>query len=118
MHKGQTGPEGNYYIPNLNPGTYRLTVEASGFKRHVHEGLILRTSEQPRIDIQLEVGAVTESVNVSGTAPLLETETTSTGQILEGDTIVKIPVLQKYAFRIMLYLPSTSNINGQHVVVI
>ena len=34
-------------------------------------------------------------------------ETTSTGQILEGDTIVKIPVLQKYAFRIMLYLPST-----------
>lgn len=116
IHKGQTGPEGNYYIPNLSPGTYRLTVEASGFKRYVHEGIILRTSEQPRIDIQLEVGAVTESVNVSGTAPLLETETTSTGQILEGDTIVKIPVLQKYAFRIMLYLPSTSNINGQHVV--
>ena len=49
-------------------------------------------------------------------APLLETETTSTGQILEGETIVKIPVLQKYAFRILLYLPSTSNINGQHVV--
>ena len=35
---------------------------------------------------------------------------------MEGDTIVKIPVLQKYAFRILLYLPSTSNINGQHVV--
>jgi hypothetical protein len=111
-----TTPEGNYYVPNLNPGTYRLTVEAPGFKRYVREGIMLRTSEQPRLDIQLEVGAVTETINVAGSAPLLETETTSTGQILEGETIVKIPVLQKYAFRVLLYLPSTSNINGQHVV--
>lgn len=113
---GQTTAEGGYYIPNLIPGSYRLTVEAQGFKRYVREGIVLRTSEQPRIDVQLEVGAVTEIINVSGSAPLLETETTSTGQILEGETIVKIPVLQKYAFRILLYLPSTSNINGQHVV--
>jgi hypothetical protein len=112
----QTTSEGAYYVPNLIPGTYRLTIEAQGFKRYVREGIILRTSETPRIDVQLEVGAVTESINVSGSAPLLETETTATGQVLEGDTIVKIPVLQKYAFRILLYLPSTSNINGQHVV--
>lgn len=113
----QTNADGGWSrCRNLNPGTYRLTVEAQGFKRYVRQGIILRTSEQPRIDIRLEVGAVTESINVSGSAPLLETETTSTGQILEGETIVKIPVLQKYAFRILLYLPSTSNINGQHVV--
>lgn len=116
VSNSQTSPEGAYYVPNLIPGTYRLTIEAQGFKRYVREGVILRTSEQPRLDVQLEVGAVTESINVSGSAPLLETETTSTGQILEGDTIVKIPVLQKYVFRVLLYLPSTSNINGQHVV--
>jgi opacity protein-like surface antigen len=116
VSNGQTSAEGNYYLPNLNPGTYRLTIEAAGFKRYVREGLILRTSEQPRIDVQLEVGSVSDSVQVTGAPPLLETETTSTGQIMEGETIVKIPVLQKYAFRILLYLPSTSNINGQHVV--
>lgn len=116
VHKGQTTAEGAYYIPNLNPGTYQLTIEAAGFKRYVRDGLILRTSEQPRIDVQMEVGAVTDSIKVTGSAPLLETETTSTGQIIDGDTIVKIPVLQKYAFRVLLYLPSTSNINGQHVV--
>ncbi len=116
VYKGTTNPEGAYYVPNLNPGTYRLTIETQGFKRYVREGIILRTSEQPRIDVALEIGAVTESVQVTGAAPLLETETTSTGQVLEGETIVKIPVLQKYAFRILLYLPSTSNINGQHVV--
>src|ERR687896_2383100 len=116
VYNGETNAEGSYYVPNLNPGTYRITIQAQGFKRYVREGVILRTSEQPRIDVQLEVGAVTETINVTGAAPLLETETTSTGQILEGDTIVKIPVLQKYAFRVLLYLPSTSNINGQHVV--
>ena len=116
VYNGLTSPEGAYYVPNLIPGTYRLTIEATGFKRYIREGVILRTSEQPRIDVKLEVGAVTESIQVEASAPLLETETTATGQILEGETIVKIPVLQKYAFRILLYLPSTSNINGQHVV--
>jgi len=116
VYTGVTSPEGAYYVPNLIPGTYRLTIEASGFKRYVREGMVLRTSEQPRVDVKLEVGAVTESIQVDASAPLLETETTSTGQILEGETIVKIPILQKYAFRILLYLPSTSNMNGQHVV--
>ena len=116
VSNGETGPEGNYYVPYLAPGSYRLTIEAGGFKRYVREGIVLRTNEQPRIDVQLEVGNVTESIEVTGAPPLLETETSSTGQILEGSTIVKIPVLQKYAFRILLYLPSTSNINGQHVV--
>jgi hypothetical protein len=116
VYNGETNTEGAYYVPNLSPGTYRLTIQSQGFKRYVRDGIILRTSEQPRIDVQLEVGSVTESINVTGSAPQLETETTTTGQIMEGETIVKIPVLQKYAFRILLYLPSTSNINGQHVV--
>ncbi len=91
VYNGETNTEGGYYVPNLNPGTYRLTIQAQGFKRYVREGVILRTSEQPRIDVQLEVGSVTESINVAASAPLLETETTSTGQVLEGETIVKIP---------------------------
>jgi hypothetical protein len=113
---GVTSQEGDYYIPYLIPGPYLLTVEAAGFKRYVREGITLRINETPRVDVQLEVGAVTEAINVSGAAPLLETETSATGQIMEGQTIVKIPVLQKYAFRILLYLPGTSNMNGQHVV--
>src|SRR3982751_6807522 len=116
VYNGQTSAEGAYYVPNLIPGPYSLTIEAPGFKRYIREGMILRTSEQPRIDVKLEGGAITDSIQVEASAPLLETETTATGQILEGETIVKIPILQKYAFRILLYLPSTSNINGQHVV--
>ena len=48
VYNGLTSPEGAYYVPNLIPGTYRLTIEATGFKRYIREGVILRTSEQPR----------------------------------------------------------------------
>ena len=53
---------------------------------------------------------------VTGTAPLLETETSTSGQVLEGDTIEKIPVLQKAFYRIYLYMPGMNIINGQHAV--
>ncbi len=61
-----TSAEGSYYIPYLVPGEYRIKVTAAGFKEIVREGILLRSAEVPRIDINLEVGAVTESVTVSG----------------------------------------------------
>src|SRR5258708_25173589 len=67
--------EGTWYIPNLNPGNYQLRIEAAGFKAYVQDGISLRTAEQPRIDVKLDVGAVSESVMVTGSTPLLETET-------------------------------------------
>jgi len=111
-----TTNEGTWYVPNLNPGTYQLKIEASGFKSYVQNGILLRTAEQPRIDVKLEVGEVTQSVEVTGAAPLLETETAASGQVLEGQTIVKIPVLQKAFYRIYLYMPGMNVINGQHAV--
>src|SRR6266478_8092803 len=54
--------EGTWYIPNLNPGNYQLRIEAAGFKAYVQDGISLRTAEQPRIDVKLDVGGVSESV--------------------------------------------------------
>jgi hypothetical protein len=107
-----TNSEGSYYLPYLQPGTYRLTVEAAGFKRYVRDGIIVRTGEIPRIDIQLEVGAVTESVQVSGAPPLLDTETATSGQVLDGDLLVKVPVSQKRAIRMLFYMPGANAIGG------
>src|SRR5437762_8857819 len=86
--------EGTWYIPNLNPGDYQLKIEAAGFKTYVQDGISLRTAEQPRIDVRLEVGSVSEAIMVTGSTPLLDTETATSGQVLEGQTIVKLPVLQ------------------------
>lgn len=112
----QTTGEGTYYVPTLNPGTYKVQIEFQGFKTYVRDGIVLRTAEQPRIDVQLEVGALSESVSVSGAAPLLETETSASGAVMEGTTIIKMPVLQKAFNRIVLYTPGMQVVNGQHAI--
>src|SRR5262245_17091901 len=48
LSETKTSAEGGYYVPYLNPGTYRITLEASGFKRKVHDGVIVRSGETPR----------------------------------------------------------------------
>ncbi len=115
-----TTTEGTWYIPNLNPGNYQLRIEANGFKTYVQDGISLRTAEQPRLDVKLDVGNVSESVLVTGAPPLLETETSTSGQVLEGQTLVKMPVLQKAFYRIYLYMPGMNVISAggseQHAV--
>src|SRR6266542_4319744 len=76
-----TKADGGYYVPYLLPGTYRLTVEAAGFKSYVHGGIELRIDESPRINVQMEVGQLSDTVSVVASAPLLETETSAAGQV-------------------------------------
>src|ERR1041385_4922068 len=62
-----TNQDGYYYVPYLQPGNYALTVEAAGFKKSVRDGIELRTNDEPRLDIKLEVGSIAESVEVKAT---------------------------------------------------
>lgn len=116
VHEGETNAAGAYYIPNLPSGSYELAVEAQGFKKYVQAGLVLRINEQPRIDVTLQVGNVAESVQVNATPPLLETESAGNGQILDAELVQKLPVMQKFVHRVLLYMPGMTNINGQHAV--
>src|SRR5262249_43153227 len=61
---------GNYTLPLVKPGSYVLTCELSGFKQRRESGIVLETGQQARIDIQLEIGAVSESTTVQAEAPL------------------------------------------------
>ncbi len=116
VHDSVTNAEGGYYVPYLAPASYRLTVEMQGFKRHVQDGVVVRTGEIPRLDVRMELGNVTESVQVTGAPPLLETETSASGLVLSGDTLVAIPVSQKRPVRMMYYYPGTNSVNGYHVL--
>jgi hypothetical protein len=116
VYESTSSEAGDYYIPNLSSGTYQITTEATGFKTSVQRDLVLRINETPRINIKLEVGSVSESVNVSSRAPLLETEGAGVGQILEGSTVERLPVMQKFVHRVLLYMPDTNNINGAHAL--
>ena len=67
-----TASNGTYTVPFLIPGPYKVTAEAEGFKTSVRDGIDVQVQDRLRIDLALEVGAVTEYVEVTAEAPLLE----------------------------------------------
>lgn len=83
---------GAYTALYLLPGRYSVSVEAAGFKRLVRDGVELRVSERLALDLQLEVGAVQDVVNVTAEAPLLELNSATTGQIIDRRRITELPL--------------------------
>ena len=114
--KTPTSAQGAYYVPYLAPGSYRLTVEAAGFKRYVRDEILVSSGEVPRIDLQLEVGAMAESVTVTSASPLLETETSSSGQIISGDELTKMPINEKRVTQALYYYAGTNSMSGFHIL--
>src|SRR6266850_2552795 len=80
----ETNSEGIYRITFLRPGTYRVRITAPGFKSFIRENVELRVGATLPINVIMEVGAVAESFQVTAAAPLLETETSSTGTVIDG----------------------------------
>jgi hypothetical protein len=87
-----TASNGLYTFTNLKPGLYTLSIEAQGFKRFTREGLRLATGERVRVDVQLIIGSLDESVTVRADASLLRTETGSLGQVINNQKIVDLPL--------------------------
>ena len=87
-----TNESGRYFVPSLKPGVYTVTATATGFKKSVNAGVILQVNETARFDITMDVGAVTEEVTVSASAPLLETETSNRGAVLDERKIIELPL--------------------------
>src|SRR5438132_2601389 len=86
-----TNSDGLFRVPSLINGPYRVTVTASGFKKQVRDGLTLRIGENLNVEVKLDVGAVSEAVEVSSALPLLDTQTSSSGQVMEGAYFYKLP---------------------------
>jgi len=78
-----TNDAGGFVFPALVPGTYSIAAELPGFKKLVRDGITLQVNQTVRIDIHLEVGAVAESVEVVEAAPMVETETSSRGSVID-----------------------------------
>lgn len=108
-----TSPEGAYYVPFLIAGNYKISVESPGFKQFVRDGITLRPAEVPRIDITLELGAVTESIAVTAQASLLNTETVASGHALSKEELPKVPGLMKRSVYLLQYMPGIVGIVGQ-----
>jgi hypothetical protein len=90
--RAETNDQGAYTVPSLRPGEYTITVEAAGFTRTLRSGIALQVAQVARIDVGLAAGQIAETIEVSGGAPLLETQTSSRGSVIDQRKIVELPL--------------------------
>ncbi len=93
-----TDSTGTYSIPFLRPGNYRVTVQAEGFKQFNRENLVLEVGRIVPLDITLEVGMVTESINVTAEAAVLETQTASRAAVVNQRQVAEMPLNSRNPF--------------------
>jgi len=87
-----TNEDGLFSLRQLPIGQYVVEAERQGFRRFVRQGLVLTTGQSLELDIQLDVGAVSESITVSGTATILETRSSDVAQLVEAKAVEDLPL--------------------------
>ena len=89
---GGASSTGNYVI-RVPAGNYELTVEAAGFKKFVRSNLVVQTATDTRLDVNLSVGAATETITVSDTTPLLKTESGEMSHVIQTNQLNQLPLI-------------------------
>ena len=105
-----TNEAGQYRVTPLNPGTYTIQVELSGFKRQVRSGVVLEVSAVLEVDFTLQIGEVTETIEVTSVTPVLQTEEASVGNVVTSQDLERMPVNQRNYTRLILMMPGTSSV--------
>ncbi|MEK7403486.1 MAG: TonB-dependent receptor, partial [Acidobacteriota bacterium] len=108
-----TNESGNYELPYLLPGIYRVSVEMAGFKKAVRDQIELRVADRMTLDFTLELGNVAESVVVTGETPLLESATASIGMIMDERRISELPVVGGNPFYLARLSPGVLSSGGR-----
>jgi hypothetical protein len=105
----RSNEQGRFVMPYLLAGFYNVTAELTGFKRYSQDGLQIRVGEITEIVVSLELGDVTETVEVTATTPVLDTTTPSLGQVLDERRVTELPTLAGNAFELALLTPGVFN---------
>ena len=87
-----TDQNGSYTFFDVKIGRYKLKAEAAGFKAAIAEEFTVTVNAHQRVDLQLQIGAVTESVEVVGAAAAVETDSSSRGHVIANAAIVNLPL--------------------------
>src|SRR5205823_4319806 len=106
--------DGIFVATPLRIGTYSVAVEAKGFKKAVRDGIRLNVQDRLRVDFRLELGDITQTVEITAEAPLLQSESTSLGQVIETKRVLELPLngrnfIQLIALATGAYIPQRNN---------
>ncbi len=112
-----TDDSGSYTIPNLQIGHYSVTVDRPGFKTTVLPDIELQVAQEARIDTVLEVGQVSQEVTVTSTSsPLLNSVTSSVGQVIDTKTIQSTPLNGRNFWQLTQLTPGVSYVQGGQLI--
>jgi hypothetical protein len=106
---------GNYTFPDLPPGRYSVTVEHPGFKKETRRDIDVMVNSNTRVDLQLQPGSVSETIEVTGAAPLLQTDRSDVGRTMDTQMLEDLPMGVNRNFQTLLDLvPGTTPANFEH----
>jgi len=105
-YHGLTNEAGVYYVSDLPPGRYRIEVEKLGFIAVIESGIILHVQDALEVNFEMELGSISESVTVEGSAPGLDTESSSLGTVVERREANELPLNGRNVFNLITLAPS------------
>jgi hypothetical protein len=106
-----TNEAGIYNILRVPVGTYSLRVEAKGFQSVLYPPFTLVLNQTARVDVQMKVGSVAETIEVMGYAPLLQNQTTEVSDLIDGKTITTLPLAARNYVQLALLSPGATTVN-------
>jgi hypothetical protein len=113
VRTGVTETLGTYLIPALPLGAYKLSVRATGFKAFSQSGISLQLGQNARVDATLELGSMTETVEVVAEALRVDSRSTTLGASITNRQISDLPLDGRNPLRLLQYLPGVGNANIQ-----
>lgn len=104
----RTNEVGDYVVPNLPIGRYKVEAEMEGFKKSAVTDIVLTINERVRVDLTLEVGAITEAVTIVSEAPLVRTDSAEIGQVIDQQKIVDLPLNGRNFLQLAQLIPGVT----------
>lgn len=111
----KTNEDGLFRALYLIPGTYQISVSLQGFKKYIRDGVMLRVGDTLALDIQLEIGAIDQSVTVVADAPLLETATASQGTVVDSRRVAELPIAHGDPYKLIGLSPGVTYNGSQRL---
>jgi hypothetical protein len=111
----KTNDDGLFRALYLIPGTYQIAVSLQGFKKYIRDGVVLRVGDTLALDIQLEIGAIDQSVTVVADAPLLETATASQGAVVDSRRVAELPIAHGDPYKLIGLSPGVTYNGSQRL---
>jgi hypothetical protein len=109
-----TNGVGEYRFLFIDPGSYRLTADASGFQKYVENGVTLTVSQASTVDIKMTIGSESQTVNVTSDQPLLETEKADRGVVLTQRSLEELPISVRNPIVLVEIIPGVTQVTQRY----